>query len=201
MTNDKKMKHIDLQIDSHLKFLDQIEQQRWRFTQAFGIAALIGLAFGGSKSPELLQSIEGIRQIGYLLALIVSISGIITNIRIIGVYWSQWQKIRTLQKYKLQLMKTNLPSEIDQAWCLPDIIPEGAKMFKKFTVHEANCLLFSCLLSVSLVLIFGSVPLDMVVIGLTINTDFVIIILLTLIFTYICHVLGWRYYNLVYNKG
>ena len=47
---------IDKQIDIHVKFMDSMEQIRWRFTSAFGITAMVGLLFlgkryGGNLSP------------------------------------------------------------------------------------------------------------------------------------------------------
>lgn len=197
---EKLLSHIDTQIDSHLKFLDQIEQQRWRFTQAFGIAALIGLAFAGTTGSESQTSYD-IKHLGYLLALMVSIAGIVTNIRIIGVYWAQWKRIRVLQKFKLEIMKPALSDEVQKSWCLPEIVPNDAKFFKKLTVHEANCLLFSCLFSCSLALMINHCLSKCITFTIPVLLQAILVFIATCVLTYFCHKKGWSYHESVFQSS
>ncbi|MDY6881951.1 MAG: hypothetical protein SV686_17085 [Thermodesulfobacteriota bacterium] len=194
--DEKLLSHIDTQIESHFKFLDHIEQQRWKFTQAFGIAALTGLVFAGAF-PELEKGFD-IKHLGCLLALFVSIAGILTNIRIIGVYWAQWEKIRVLQNFKATKMELSLVGDVQNSWSLPEIVPRDDNILKKITVHESNCLLFSCLFSCSLTLMIdkcmgtGAIPVPVQVILVSIATC---------IITYICHKLGRSYYKSVFRNS
>ncbi|MBK8814326.1 MAG: hypothetical protein IPN42_01890 [Methylococcaceae bacterium] len=179
--------HIDKQIDVHVKFMDSIEQIRWRFTSAFGITALAGLLFINGKAG--LEGFKIFEAAAYFIVLVVSIAGLITQIRIIGLFWSQWKRIRGLQLEKLSLLEKNeiiISDRIKSLWSLPYIIPKENQDGFYFTVHESNSLLFSMLISVSIALIVNMLCQNVYLAG-------AIAIIGTGLLTYLSHIAGKEY--------
>lgn len=155
-SNDTALANISMRIDQHIKFMDSMEQIRWRFTSAFGITALLTILFLSARLG-VDDPIEKI--IAYTFAVLISLSGLITQVRIIGLFWGQWHKIRILQDQQLRLLGSNehINDEVISCWKFPPI--EAPVTFGKvfFTVHGVNCLLFSALSSGALTLLVKNV--------------------------------------------
>ena len=187
---------IDKQIDVHLRFMDSMEQIRWRFTSAFGITALVGLLFVSAKLGNGgLSKLETVA--AYFIVAVISISGLMTQIRIIGLFWSQWHRIRELQLEKIKILEaggTEISNAVKTIWCLPHIVPSENRDSLYFTVHEANCLLFSLFLSISVALTVNVLYQNSYLTG-------ALILIGTLVLTYSGHRVGRYYYNKVVSHG
>ncbi|WP_148040322.1 hypothetical protein [Marichromatium sp. AB31] len=190
------LEQIDKQIDTHVRFMDSMEQIRWRFTSAFGITALVGLlVVSGKMADGRLDAVETVA--AYAIIVAVALGGFITQIRIIGLFWSEWHKIRVLQNEKLKILgerSVKVSRKTREAWSLPHIVPPERSNKLYLTVHEANCFLFSLLLSVA--------------VGLSIYAEFenkslafVVMIAGTTGLTYAGHKIGGYYYRMIVKHG
>lgn len=154
--NELSLEIISQRVDQHLKSLDAMEQIRWRFTSAFGITALLTLLYIGSRGgPTEIDDLD--RIFAYLFVIAISISGLIVQIRIIGIFWGQWDRILELQKLEDKFFTRESSMSVigRRAWMfVPVKAPFKSDWISHgFTVHGVNCLLFSILLSGSSVLL------------------------------------------------
>jgi hypothetical protein len=132
---------ISKRIDQHITSLNFLENIRWRFITSFGIGAFI--AFFASAA----ELKKGNRIVAAILVIIVSIAGIISQIRIFGLMINLWNKIRRLQQEEIGRSSKNnaLPEKIKKDLRLPEV--ENKKGLKYlFTVHMASCFVFSTLI-------------------------------------------------------
>jgi len=149
---------ISSRIDQHMEFLDAMEQVRWRFTSAFGLTALVTILFLAYKFEVSPAVGKDTILFAYFFAILISFAGLVTQVRIIGIFWGQWHRIRELQRKEASLLKNNhyFDKALDEVWMYPDI--EAKSIVGKYflTVHGANCMLFSALLSVATTLMAKS---------------------------------------------
>jgi hypothetical protein len=146
---------ISKRIEQHITSLNLLENIRWRFITSFGIGAFI--AFLASTSGLK----EGNRIVTAILVIIVSVAGIISQIRIFGMMINLWNKIRNLQQEEVEITsKNNEPPEnleILKNLYLPEVENKRGPKYL-FTVHMASCVVFSTLIGVAAYLLANMEP-------------------------------------------
>ena len=149
---------ISCRIDQHMKFLDAMEQVRWRFTTAFGLTSLGAILFLAYKLDSNSKANMDILLFSYGFAVLISLAGLVTQIRIIAIFWGQWHRIRELQRKEAFLLKENIYFDkgVDEVWMYPDMEAKSKTGKYFLTVHGANCMLFSALFSGSFILFIKS---------------------------------------------
>jgi hypothetical protein len=170
--------------DQHIAFMNSLEQIRWQFTSAFGLAAILSLFFLSTTTANF----ERIAAI--VLILIVSLAGLITQIRIVGLFWKLWDKIIVLQKEESDILKESykVREPIAKALIFPRIVKDPRTLDYLFTVHVANCLVFSSIFGLGLALGLGATTVNLwvsILIGVATT-----VLLLTISYT-----ISMRYYR------
>ena len=150
---DEFLKLISRRIDQHMGAVTLFENIRWRFITSFGIGAFIALFASASEVKE------GNRIIAVILVIIVSIAGIISQIRIFGLMINLFYKIRRLQQKELEesSKKWQLPEGIKEYLYLPNVENKGRLRYL-FTVHIASCFVFSSLIGAATYLLASLNP-------------------------------------------
>lgn len=139
--------------EQHMKFFDVLESIRWKFTTAFGAAALVGLS-------QVFSSVDSAdrRVAGGVLTVAVSIAGIITQVRIFALVVTIWGRVLVLQHEESTMLRTRyqLSSKLAEAFLFPALrIPEN-KLLHLMSVGMASCFVFGLLVGIVGTIAFSS---------------------------------------------
>jgi len=144
---------ISRRIEHHITTLSLLENVRWRFISAFGIGAFIALFASFYKIPD------DYKFLAVILVYIVSLAGLISQIRIFGLMDNLLDKIRELQQIEFEKFSKEKENaflkEIERNLYIPTNNPQKSNGKYIFTVHMAACLVFSSLIGMATYLVFS----------------------------------------------
>jgi hypothetical protein len=170
--------------DQHIAFMNSLEQIRWQFTSAFGLAAILSLFFLSTTT------VNFERVAAIILILIVSLAGLVTQIRIVGLFWNLWDKIIVLQKEESDMLKESykVREPIAKALLFPRIVKDPKTSDYLLTVHVANCLVFSSIFGLGRALGLGATIANLWV-------SILIGVVITILLLTISYIISLRYYR------
>lgn len=131
-------------IEQYISAIGMLENIRWRFIASFGLGAFVALFINQSDKKPIIAGI---------LAIVVSIAGLVSQVRIFGLIMDIWARIRILQINEFDSFKKKSDdlSNIKSAFIFPKI--EVGKSKYIYTVHMATCFVFASLIGISIYLI------------------------------------------------
>ena len=139
-TVEKRIEALARHQDQQKAFLDSMEGIRWKFVTAFGFGAGFALfssqgqtGAGGPASHTLAGSV----------AIIISLTSIVAQIRIYALVHVLWNRIRCLQRAEAHLVSHlyGLSPALQAAFEFPHSAVEAGWLHHLLTVHMAICAL------------------------------------------------------------
>jgi hypothetical protein len=136
--------------EQEVTFLSILEGIRWKFITGFGAGAALALFLSYSKDPKSLLNVW----VGLPLVFILSLSSLITQIRIYGLVHCIWERIRSLQFHEATLVKDTFCYEdhIFKDFLSPHVSFKDYKISHLLTVHMACCFVFCGFIGIGSVL-------------------------------------------------
>lgn len=132
---------------NHKELLDTMESMRWKFVTAFGLGA--GFSLFSIKSESGIANLE---ILATLLTFVISLAGLIVQIRVYSIVHSLWLRIGCLRLDEIELTKS-LYGTLSGSTCEALKVPVAASrdaFSHLITVHIAVCFVFTSFIGLAL---------------------------------------------------
>lgn len=150
------LEQLASQYDRLRLFMDSMEQMRWRLTSALGVGAITSLA-ATVAAEKLNATAENYMILGAIAVAVIAVAGIVTQLRIIDLFWDTWSRMIVVQKWQREVLLADsdeVPPNLREALLIPPIVSPFAENPRFLSVHSANCLVFSTFLGIAVALLW-----------------------------------------------